>query len=160
LFRVFGLDSKSGLPRQLDVDVADERLAWKRAESQGIDPRDIITLPANGSTPAETPSRKGAVYLIACGSYFKIGKSTNPRLRYAQLKIQLPEKPKLIHQIDINNFDYVEKHWHKRFASKRANGEWFALDGEDITEFMQCEGMVFRDDKRVGETEPESRGRS
>ncbi len=98
--------------------------------------------------------------MIACGSYFKIGKSTNPDVRYSQLKIQLPEKPQLIHEIRTNNVDYVEKHWHKRFASKRANGEWFALDGEDIAEFMQCEGMVVRDAKHGVGTEPDRRGGS
>jgi hypothetical protein len=56
--------------------------------------------------------------------------------------------------------DYVEKHWHKRFASKRANGEWFALDGEDIDEFMQCEGITVRNAKHDVEAEPERRGSS
>ena len=62
-----------------------------------------------------------------------------PRLRYAQLKIQLPEKTELIHKILTNNIDYVEKHWHKWFASKRANGEWFGLDREDVAELVLCE---------------------
>jgi hypothetical protein len=78
-------------------------------------------------------------------------------VRNAQLKIQLPEKPKMIHKIHTNNIDYVEKHWHKRFALKRANGEWFALDAEDVAEFVQCERMVIGDAKHTTSTDAEPR---
>lgn len=96
--------------------------------------------------------------MIACGSHIKIGKSTNPHVRYAQLKIQLPEKPKLLHEIRTNNVDYVEKHWHRRFAPKRANGEWFALDGDEIAEFMQCEATVVGDTKQSANSAPHPSG--
>jgi hypothetical protein len=151
LIRIVGVDSVSGAPRTLDVDTFSEREAWKHAELEGISPREAV--PISNAT-AEPPCRKGVIYLISCGSYYKIGKSTTPNVRYAQLKIQLPQKPEIIHEIHTNNIDYAERHWHKRFHSKRANGEWFALDREDVAEFSQCERIVVSDIKRSDTPKP------
>ncbi|MFN0197213.1 MAG: GIY-YIG nuclease family protein, partial [Planctomycetaceae bacterium] len=93
------------------------------------------------------PNREGIVYLIQCGIYFKIGKSINPSQRYATLKIQLPEKPIVIHEIATNNVDFAESHWHKMFFSKRKNGEWFSLDSDDVAAFRRFERMTVFDDK-------------
>jgi hypothetical protein len=102
---------------------------------------------ANGSDSSKAVSEaasdsskdlSGAVYLIRCGTYFKIGKTKKLEQRHAQLRIQLPEKPELIHGIRTNNIDYAERHWHKRFAAQRANGEWFILSEADVQEFCQC----------------------
>jgi hypothetical protein len=61
-----------------------------------------------------------------------------PEKRYGQLKIQLPEPPEVIHEIQTNDVDYVEKHWHERFGLLRKNGEWFSLSEADVAEFVRC----------------------
>ncbi len=80
-------------------------------------------------------SAVGVVYLLRAGAWYKIGKSTDPTSRYSQLAIQLPEKPELIHEIDTNDVHRLERYWHDHFSRRRANGEWFALTGEDVEEF-------------------------
>jgi hypothetical protein len=142
LLKVVGVDRLSGKPRSLLVKTDDERWAWQRAEARGISPREVIRL-ATGTTPRK-PDRKGVVYLLRCGGYYKIGKSVNSDRRYGELRIQLPERPVLVHEIRTNDVDYCERHWHRRFASQRANGEWFSLSQDDVTEFTRCERMVVK----------------
>jgi|GEM_PF-4794673 len=81
---------------------------------------------------------EGVIYLLRMGKHYKIGKTTNPAQRYSQLKIQLPEKAIVVHEIKTNNIDWLERHWHNVFGAKRTNGEWFLLDGKDVTEFLSC----------------------
>jgi len=138
--KVIGVDGLNGSPRTLIVKTNDERTAWLRAESRGITVREVFLLPSAKKTPSE-PDRVGVVYLLRCGIYCKIGKSTNPEQRYERLKIQLPDKPELVHEISTNNVDYTERHWHLRFVQQRANGEWFLLSEAEIQEFVRCKRM-------------------
>jgi hypothetical protein len=110
----------------------------------GISPRDVFPVGSTGAKP-KPPIRGGVVYLLKCGVFFKIGKSISPKQRYYQLKIQLPEKCELVHEIKTNDINYTEKHWHRRFAARRANGEWFKLKEEDVDEFLQCRRLDVRE---------------
>jgi hypothetical protein len=94
--------------------------------------------------PVELPDRNGVVYLLHCGKRYKIGKTVNGKRRYGQLKLQLPEKADLVHEIRTNDIDYCERHWHRHFAEQRLNGEWFILNDDDISEFKKCESMIVR----------------
>jgi hypothetical protein len=143
LLKVIEVDRVSGKTRILRVKTNDERRAWNRAEAKGIVARDVIKL-SSDSAPRGGPNRSGVVYLLRCGRYYKIGKSADTERRYGQLRIQLPEKPVLVHEILTNDVNYFERHWHRRFASLRANGEWFSLSGEDVTEFVQCKRMIVK----------------
>ena len=99
-----------------------------------------LFLPLNGK------SRKGGIYLVTipCMSgFYKIGKTIDIDQRVYQFGLIFPEKPKLVHQIETNHIDYAEKHWHQRFAHRRANGEWFGLASEDVQEFCRCSQMSF-----------------
>jgi len=79
----------------------------------------------------------GFVYLMKSGRFYKIGKSNAAGRREYELAIQLPEKLKTIHVIRTDDPSGIEEYWHKRFASKRKNGEWFALDAADVKAFKR-----------------------
>jgi hypothetical protein len=40
-----------------------------------------------------------------------------------------------VHAIKTDDPDRVERHWLKRFESKRKNREWFQLSGDDTKTF-------------------------
>lgn len=83
----------------------------------------------------------GFVYLVKSGKYYKIGKSNHVGRRDYELKIQLPEKTQLIHQIVTDDPSGIEIYWHNRFGKKRKNGEWFELSNEDIKIFKRRKFM-------------------
>lgn len=89
--------------------------------------------------PVELRSQTGYVYLVQHGSRseYKIGKTFNPLRREGEIRLQLPEKLKPIHYIETDDPTGVEEYWHRRFAVKRKEGEWFALDREDISAFKR-----------------------
>jgi hypothetical protein len=79
----------------------------------------------------------GEVYLFKSGRYYKIGKTIDTVRRGAEIRIQLPEKMDLIHSIKTDDPTGVESYWHKRFESKRMQGEWFDLKSGDVKAFKR-----------------------
>lgn len=79
----------------------------------------------------------GVVYLLKAGPHYKIGKTNNMSRRLTELKIQLPFPVQLVHKIHTENMSNVERIWHKQFANKRRNGEWFALTDSDVAQFKK-----------------------
>ena len=77
----------------------------------------------------------GAVYLYKSGTHYKIGKSYDTVRRGNELRIQLPEDLNLIHEIKTDDPSGVKLYWHKRFESKRMNGEWFDLNSPEVKAF-------------------------
>jgi hypothetical protein len=71
------------------------------------------------------------------GRYFKIGRANSASRREYELAIQLPEKVRTVHVIRTDDPPGIEAYWHKRFESKRKNGEWFALDAADVAAFKR-----------------------
>ena len=79
----------------------------------------------------------GSVYMLKLGKHYKIGKTFSVPRRHQEIAIELPEKPDIIHVITTDDPSGIETYWHKRFALKRTNGEWFALTPEDIRAFKR-----------------------
>jgi Meiotically up-regulated gene 113 len=71
------------------------------------------------------------------GRHYKIGKSFDVPRRHREIAIELPEKLDVVHVIRTDDPSGVEAYWHKRFAAKRTNGEWFALAADDVRAFKR-----------------------
>lgn len=82
--------------------------------------------------PGKAP---GYVYFVQehMNGTFKIGKTKNVEKRMNIFGVKLPFENKLIYLIKTGNHHQTEAAFHKHFADKRLEGEWFALNKEDIS---------------------------
>jgi hypothetical protein len=84
----------------------------------------------------------GEVYLFRSGRYYKIGKTNDTVRRGKELRIQLPEACILIHSIKTDDPNGIVAYWHKRFDTKRLQGEWFDLNSSEVKAFRQWKKIV------------------
>jgi hypothetical protein len=83
----------------------------------------------------------GFVYLLKARKFYKVGRSNALGRRERELAIQLPEKANTLHVIRTDDPVGIEAYWHKRFESKRKNGEWFELSAADVKAFRRRKFM-------------------
>ncbi|MGE3105608.1 MAG: GIY-YIG nuclease family protein [Lysobacterales bacterium] len=92
------------------------------------------------SSPARV--RTGFVYLMKSGRHYKIGRTNSLGRREFELGIKIPIPPTTLHAIETDDPVGVEAYWHRRFADKRGEGEWFSLSREDIEAFKRWKKLV------------------
>jgi hypothetical protein len=92
-------------------------------------------------TVVESEHIEGYVYLLKFGKHYKVGRTESVPTRHRQINLELPEKAELVHKIATDDAAGIEAYWHARFASKRANGEWFALGRDDVRAFKRRKFM-------------------
>lgn len=100
---------------------------------------DVPPTPTQQTRKADTVA--GSVYMLKAGKHYKIGRSNAVGRREREIALQLPERARLVHTINTDDPPGIEQYWHQRFAAKRANGEWFALNAEDVSAFRRRKFM-------------------
>ncbi len=94
------------------------------------------------SDESSESGERGFVYLLKSGCYYKIGYTNSTGRRAYELALQLPERPTPIHEIATDDPRGIEAYWHKRFADRRRNGEWFELTQADVSAFRRRKSFM------------------
>lgn len=108
-----------------------------QGEQQLFDVLSILPEPQSSAPVAEQKSEEGWVYLLKSGNHYKVGRSDQLEDRVKRISIALPEATTLVHSIKTDDPPGIEAYWHRRFAARRANGEWFKLAPADVAAFSK-----------------------
>ena len=117
-----------------------ERLAeWTGQRSGFADVAAMVAQAASAEPRAETVPAKaeGWVYLARSGAHYKIGRASDVERRMNQIQPALPEMLTPEHFIRTDDPPGIEAYWHRRFADRRAKGEWFKLTRTDVAAFKR-----------------------
>ncbi len=73
-----------------------------------------------------------SIYVVRCRFLFKIGSAKHVPIRIAALRCGNPFPVELVLDIPSQHPLRDERRWHRKFHTKRVNGEWFRLTKEDL----------------------------
>jgi hypothetical protein len=75
----------------------------------------------------------GYVYLICAeNGLYKIGKAKDIKKRLNPFSVKFPMEWKLVHSFHSDDYSSAEEELHWQYHDKRAVGEWFKLEHEDV----------------------------
>ena len=128
---------KNHFPRR--ALLADALRAWALQPENQEYANIVNILPVSTRAPDEFPTHQnyGHVYLLRAGDHYKIGQSSDLERRVKSINVALPEKATLEHAISTDDPPGIEAYWHRRFADRRMNGEWFKLSKADVLAFKK-----------------------
>ncbi|MEP1930741.1 MAG: GIY-YIG nuclease family protein [Roseibium sp.] len=146
-WRMFVASSEGGIgvnaPRRVFGSTERAIAALRDHASKNGEDDLLELLPIRAQKPIDTSedeskeNAEGWVYLLRSGAHFKIGRSDDIERRIKQIKVALPDKAEMIHSIKTDDPSGIEAYWHRRFADKRGNGEWFKLTPADLKAFKR-----------------------
>ncbi|MCE9522813.1 MAG: GIY-YIG nuclease family protein [Alphaproteobacteria bacterium] len=151
-YRKFPTSAELRMYRKVDPDFLNENTFYSRFKGAALlenlrawcserpDYADVLSLLPGEAAPTINrahPSVEGLVYLIRSGAFYKIGRSEELERRVKEIKVSLPDAATLAHTIRTDDPAGIEAYWHRRFADRRANGEWFKLAPADVAAFKR-----------------------
>lgn len=100
----------------------------------------------NEATPKEQ-DKSGYIYFVKekMNDTVKIGKTKNPRTRLRLFEVKLPFEIEILNKVQVADRHKAETKLHKYFDERNQNGEWFALDQDDIESIENNEFPVISD---------------
>lgn len=105
----------------ISMDDIEDRNRKIRRQKQALD-----------GIPSDKPS-PGVIYLLASNvGYYKIGKSSNLSRRIGEHLRNYPVSLDVIHVIQVLNMSRCEGYLLSLFADKKLQGEWYALNSDDV----------------------------
>ncbi len=84
------------------------------------------------SLPAGDMRRGGFVYLIKSPYGYKIGKTKNMKQRSQLFSVKLPFSIEILSYGWFDDYSLAETKFHREYAHKRLEGEWFNLNEAEI----------------------------
>ena len=119
--------------------MSDALKGWAAKDTNAAYAEILELIPVQSVVLDDPPSTQehGHVYLLRAGDYYKIGQSSDLEKRVKSINVALPDKATLEHAISTDDPPGIEAYWHRRFADRRANGEWFKLSKADIFAFKK-----------------------
>ncbi len=110
---------------------------WVQQHAEFEDLIELMPEPVAAQNESHIARGEGFVYLLKSGDHCKVGRSDDIVRRVKQITVSLPEQVELVHVIRTDDPSGIEAYWHRRFAERRAKGEWFRLTTADVRAFKR-----------------------